>query len=58
MILSWSGNKVIQNTIKNPPEDDLDMFCNIISHLNSKYRSDFFGTSKIAGPVFDEPYIT
>jgi hypothetical protein len=45
------GNMVIQNTIKNTPEDDLDTFCIIISHLTSKYRPEFFGTLKIAGPV-------
>jgi len=36
-----SGNKVSQNTFKNTPEDDLDTFCDIISHLTSKYRPDF-----------------
>jgi hypothetical protein len=45
-----SGNKVTQNNFKNTLEDDLDMFCDIISHLTSKYRPDFFGTSKISGP--------
>ncbi len=44
-----SGNKVIQNTIKNTPEEELDTFCIIINHLTSKYRLNFFGTSKIAG---------
>ena len=48
----WSGNKVSQNTFKNTPEDDMDTFCDIISHLTSKYRPDFLGTSKI-GPDFD-----
>ena len=37
------GNKVSQNTFKNTPEDDLDTFCDIISHLTSKYRPDFLG---------------
>ncbi len=36
-----SGNKVSQNTFKNTPEYDLDTFCDIISHLKSKYRPDF-----------------
>jgi len=36
-----SGNKVSQNTFKNTPEDDLDTFCDIISHLTSKYRPGF-----------------
>ncbi len=35
------GNNVSQNTFKNTPEDDLDTFCYIISHLTSKYRPDF-----------------
>ena len=30
------------------------MFFDIISHLTSKYRPGFFGTSKIAGPDFDD----
>ena len=36
-----SVNKVSQNTFKITPEDDLDTFCAIISHLTSKYHSDF-----------------
>ena len=44
---------VIQNTIKNTPEYDLDTFCIIISQLTSKYRPDLFETSKIADP--DKP---
>jgi len=32
-----SGNNVSQNTSKTTPEDDLDTFCDIISHLTSKY---------------------
>ncbi len=44
-----SGNKVSQNTFKNTPEDDLDTFYDTISHLTSKYRPYFFGSSKIAG---------
>ncbi len=36
-----SGNKVSQNTFKNTPEDDLDTFSDMISHLTSKYRPDF-----------------
>ena len=43
-----------QNTFKNTPEDDLDTFCDIISHLTSKYRPDFFYTFEISGPDFDE----
>jgi len=38
-----SGNKVSLITFKNTPEDDLDMFCDIISYLTSKYRPDFLG---------------
>ncbi len=52
-----SGNKVSQNTFKNTPEDDLDMFCDMISHLASKYRPDFLGLRKLldrSGPDFDE----
>ena len=52
-----SGNKVSQNTFKNTPEDDLDTFCDIISHLTSKYRPDFLGLRKLldrSGPDFDE----
>jgi len=33
----WSGNKVSQDTFKNTPENDLDTFCDIISHFDSKY---------------------
>jgi len=44
-----SGNKVSQNTFKNTPEDDLDTFCDIISHV--KISPGLFGTSKIAGPI-------
>jgi len=54
-----SGNKVSQNTFKNTPEDDLDKFCDIISHLTSKYRPDFLGLRKLLGrtsPDFDEHY--
>jgi len=52
-----SGNKVSQNTSKNTPEDDLDTFCDIISHLTSKYRPDFLVLRKLlerTGPDFDE----
>jgi hypothetical protein len=35
-----SENKISQNTFKNTPEDDLDAFCDIISHLTSKYCFD------------------
>jgi len=41
-----SGNKVSQNTFKNTPEDDLDTFCDIISHLTSKYHPDLLGLRK------------
>ena len=41
-----SGNKVSQNTFENTSEDDLDTFCDIISHLTSNYRSDFLGSEK------------
>ena len=44
-----SRNKVGQNTFKNTPEDDLDTFCGMISHITSKYRLEFLGTWKIAG---------
>ncbi len=37
----WSGNKVSQDTFKNTPENDLDTFCDTISHFNSKYCLDF-----------------
>jgi len=60
---SWgglrSGNKVSQNAFKNTPGDDLDTFCDIISHLTSKYRPDFLGLRKLldrSGPGFDEHY--
>ena len=43
-------NKVGQNTFKNTPENDLDTFFDITSHITSKYRPDFLGNSKIAGP--------
>ena len=43
-----SGNKESQYTFKNTPEDDLDTFCDIISHLTSKYRPDFL---ELAGPI-------
>jgi len=57
-----SENKVSQNTLKNTPEDDLDTFCDIISHLTSKYRPDFLGLRNSgsvqqfskSGPDFDE----
>jgi hypothetical protein len=42
----------VQNIFKNTPEHDLDTFCDIISHLTSKYRPDFFGLRKF--PDFDE----
>jgi hypothetical protein len=42
-----SGNKVNQNTFKNTPEDVLDTFCDMISHLTSKYRPDFSGLRKL-----------
>jgi len=42
-----SGNKASQNTFKNTPEDDLDTFCDITSHLTSKYRPDFLGLRKL-----------
>jgi hypothetical protein len=42
-----SGNKESHNTFKNTPEDDLDTFCDIISHLTSKYRLDFLGPGKL-----------
>ncbi len=45
----WSRKKVSQNTFKNTPEDDLDTFCDIISHLTIKIS--LFGTWKIAGPI-------
>jgi hypothetical protein len=53
-----SGNKVRQNTFKTTPKDDFDTFCDIISHLTSKYRPDFFGTSKFAEPdrTLTNPY--
>jgi len=35
------------NTFKNTPEDDLDAFCDIISHLTSKYRPSFLGLRKL-----------
>jgi hypothetical protein len=35
------------NTFKNTPENDLDTFCDIISHLTSKYRPDFLGLRKL-----------
>jgi len=38
-----SGNKVSQNTFKNTPEDDLDTFCDIISHFNVKISPGLFG---------------
>jgi len=37
---------VSQSTFKNTPEVDLDTFCDIISHLASKYRPDFLETTK------------
>ena len=40
-----SGNKVSQNTFKNTPEDDLDTFCDIISHWTDPVRTS---------PDFDE----
>ena len=49
-VVRGGPRKVGQNTFKNKPEDDLDTFCDIISHMSSKYRLDFLGTSKIAGP--------
>ena len=30
---------------KNTPEDDLDTFCEVMSHLTSKYHLEFFVTS-------------
>ena len=51
------GNKVIQNTFKNTSENNLDTFCEIISHLTSKYRPDFMGLRKLldrTSPDFDE----
>ena len=42
-----SLNKVDQNTFQNTPEEDLDTFCNIISHIMSKYRPDFLGLQKL-----------
>ncbi len=38
-----SGNKVSKNTFKNTSEDDLDTFCDIMSHLTSKYRPELLG---------------
>ena len=32
-------------------------FCDIISHLTSKYHPDFLGTPKTAGPDFDDHYL-
>jgi hypothetical protein len=54
-----SGNKVRQNTFKNIPEDDLDSFFDIISHLMSKYRPDFLELfeAKIDGTVLSGPAI-
>jgi len=46
-----SRNKVVLKTFENTSEDDQDMFCDIISHLTSKYRPDFFETLEIAGLV-------
>jgi hypothetical protein len=34
-------NKVSQNTFKNTPEDGLNTFFNITSHMTSKYRLNF-----------------
>jgi len=53
-----SGNKVSENTFKNTSDDDLNTFCDIISHLTSKYRPDFLGLGKLLDrtiPAFDEP---
>ena len=41
------GNKVNQNTFKKTPEDDMDTFCDIISHLTSKYHPNFLGLRKL-----------
>jgi len=38
-----SGNKISHNAFKNTTEDGLHTFCDIISHLTSKYRPDFLG---------------
>ena len=53
--------QVSQNTFKNTPEDDLDTFCDIISHLTLKYCPDFLGLRKLldrscprTDPDFDE----
>jgi len=43
--------------MKNTPEDDLDTFCDIISHFTSKYQPDFLGLRKLldrTSPDFDE----
>jgi len=58
-IFKIDQNKVSQNTFKNTHEDDLYTFCDIISHLTTKYRPDFFGLGKLldrSGPDFDENY--
>ena len=52
MELFRSQNKTGQNTFKNTPEDNLDTFCNIISHITSKYRPDFLGLE--IDPEIDE----
>ena len=52
--------QVSQNTFKNTPEDDLDTFCDIISHLTLKYCPDLLGLRKLldrgprTDPDFDE----
>ncbi len=43
--------------LKNTPEDGLDTFCDIISHLTSNYRLDFLGLRKLLDrtcPDFDD----
>ncbi len=42
-----SGNKLSQNTFKTTPEDALDTFYDIISHLTSKYHPEFLGLQKL-----------
>ena len=46
-----------QLNLKNTTEDDMGTFCDIISHLKSKYRANFLGLRKLldrSGPDFDE----
>jgi hypothetical protein len=45
LVRGWTS--VSQNTFNSTPEDDLDTFCDIISHLTSKYRPDFLVLRKL-----------